>query len=85
MLWVTFKSWQNRQYKNYKRHGFRNEDKAAVDSFRKECEEAIKSAKENYLQKLGNKLADPSTSHKAYWKFINKIMKKSKVAEYHLL
>ena len=61
---------QNRQYKNYKRHGFRSEDKAVVDSFRKECEEAIKSAKENYMQKLGNNLADPSTSQKSYWKFI---------------
>ena len=69
---------QNRQYKNYKRHGFRPEDKIQVDAFKKECEERILKAKENYMLKLGTKLADPATSNKAYWKYINNIMNKCK-------
>ena len=69
---------QNRQYKNYKKHGFRPEDKLAVDSFRIDCENALLAAKENYLQNIGNRLADPNTSQKSYWQFINKIMNKCK-------
>ena len=28
---------ENRLYKSYKRHGFKEEDKARLDSFRSEC------------------------------------------------
>ena len=35
---------QNRQYKNYKIYGFRLQDKVSVD-----CEQAVRSAKENIL------------------------------------
>ena len=42
---------QDRQYKNYKIHGFRLNDKVSFDTFPKVCEQAI-SAKVNYLNKL---------------------------------
>ena len=54
-------------------------DKGPVDSFRKVYEQAVRSAKENYFKNLGRKLADPNTSQKTYWKFINRTMKKCKV------
>ena len=81
--WITkslkrMLSRQNRQYKNYKKHGFKREDKVYVDSFRKECEDAVHSAKENYFKNMSTKLADPSTNPKSYWKFVNKILNKCK-------
>jgi len=53
-------------------------DKITVDKFREECELRIQSAKSNYLNKLGNKLIDPNTSQKSYWKIINRVMNKCK-------
>ena len=32
---------KDRLYRNYKRHGFRNEDTSRLYAFRKECQEAI--------------------------------------------
>ena len=55
---------QQRLYRNYKRHGFKNEDKVRVDIFRTECSLAVQKAKENYLNKLDEKLASPNTSTK---------------------
>ena len=65
---------QQRLYRNYKKHGFKPDDKSRVDVFRSECNMAIKKAKEGYLKKLGDKLADPKTSQKSYWKIINRVM-----------
>ena len=64
-------------YKNYKKHGFKQCDKLAVDIFREDCELKIQIAKSNYL-KLGNKLIDPNTSQTSYWKIINKVINKCK-------
>ena len=47
-----------------------------MDTFRKECQDAVEKAKTDYLKILGNKLNDPSTSQKSYWKIINKVMNK---------
>ena len=69
---------QNRLYKNYKRHGFRKEDKLRVDNFQKQCNTAVLAEKERYLQNLGTKLAISNTSQKTYWRIINKIMNKCK-------
>ena len=69
---------QNRMYKNYKKHGFKQCDKILVDTFREDCELRIKEAKINYLNKLGNKLIDSKTSQKSYWKIINRVMNKCK-------
>ena len=36
---------KNRFFKNYKRHGYKLEDKVRLDNFRKECQEAVEKAK----------------------------------------
>ena len=46
------------------------------DAFRKECQENVEKAKSDYLSNLGNKLHDPNTSQKSYWKIINRVMNK---------
>jgi len=67
---------KNRLYKNYKKHGYKDDDKIRLDLFRIECQEGIKAAKSLYLSNLGKKANDPYTSQKSYWKIINKVMNK---------
>jgi hypothetical protein len=69
---------KDRLYRNYKRHGFRNEDKNRLDILRDECQKAIESAKLTYLRNLGNNLNDPDTTPKNYWKIIHHVMNKSR-------
>ena len=63
---------KNRLFKNYKRH----EDKVRLDTFRIGCQQDVESAKLAYLTNLGNKVNDPNTSQKSYWKIINRVMNK---------
>ena len=67
---------KNRLYKNYKRHGYRDEDKARLEAFREECKKAVENSKLSYVSNLGNKVNDPSTSQKCYWKIVNRVMNK---------
>ena len=67
---------KNRLFKNYKKHGYKREDRERLDTFRMECHKAVESAKLTYLKNLGNKVNDPSTSQKSYWKIINRVMNK---------
>ena len=67
---------KNRFFKNYKNHGYKMDDKIRLDTFRQECQEAVAKAKTDYLNNLGNKLNDPNTSQKSYWKIINRVMNK---------
>ena len=67
---------KNRLYKSYKRHGYKDEDKVRLDSFRIESQEAVNNAKLTNLTNLGNKVTEPNTSQKTYWKIINQIMNK---------
>jgi len=69
---------KNRLFKNYKKHGYKEEDKLRLNSFRNECQEAVEKAKSNYLDMLGNNLNHPNTSPKSYWKIINRVMNKSR-------
>ena len=69
---------KNRLFKNYKRHGYKPEDKVRLANFRKECQEAVEVAKFNYLTNMRDKLNNPNTSRKSYWKVINKVMNKCK-------
>ena len=63
---------KNRLFKNYKSHGYiKDVDKARLDAFRTECQLAIETAKLSYLRNLGNKLNEPNTSPKSYWKIVN--------------
>ena len=47
-----------------------------IEPFRTECQNVVETAKLTYLKNLGNKVNDPSTSQKAYWKIINRVMNK---------
>ena len=67
---------KNRLFKNYKKHGYQVEDKLRLDTFRNECQEAVEKAKTLYLKNFGNKLNDPNTTQKSYWKIINRVMNK---------
>ena len=67
---------ENRLFKNYKKHRYKDEDKVRLDAFRTECQNVVETAKLTYLKNLGNKVNDPSTSQKAYWKIINRVMNK---------
>ena len=67
---------KNRLFKNYKKHGYKREDRDRLDTFRMECQQAVESAKLTYLKNLGNKVNDLGTSQKSYWKIINRVMNK---------
>ena len=67
---------KNRLFSNYKRHGYKAEDKVRLDAFRFECQQAVKTAKLSYLTNLGNKVNNPGISPKSYWKIINRVMNK---------
>ena len=75
---------KNRLYKNYKRHGYKDDDKARLVTFRGECQQAVLNAKSTYLTNLGNKVNDPNTSQKSYWKIINRVMNKCRNRKFHL-
>ena len=66
----------NRLFKNYKKHRYKDEDKVRLDAFRVECQNVFETAKLTYLKNLRNKVNDSSTSHKTYWKIINRVMNK---------
>ena len=46
---------KNRLFNNYKRHGYKAEDKARLDAFRIECQQAVETAKSSYLTNLSIK------------------------------
>ena len=50
--------------------------KARLVIFRGECQQAVENAKSTYLTNLGNKVNDPNTSQKSYWKIISRVMNK---------
>ena len=70
---------KNRLYKNYKRHGYKAGDKIRLDAFRIEFQQAFEMTKLSYLTNLGDKLNNPNTSQKYYWKIINRVMNKCRI------
>ena len=44
-----------------------------LEVFRIECQKAVESAKFSYLTNMGNKVNEPGTSPKSYWKIINRV------------
>ena len=69
---------KNRLFKNYKKKGYKIEDKDRLDLFRNQCQEAVESAKANYISRLGNQLNARDTHPKSYWKIIHRVMNKSR-------
>ena len=45
------------------------------------CQIAVATSKSSYLTNMGNKVNDPSTYQKSYWKIINRVMNKSRAPE----
>ena len=70
---------QNKLYKKFRKNGYKNEEKKLLDKFRVECSEAIKNAKEKFLRSQGEKLANPTTGQKTYWKILNRFLNKCKI------
>ena len=66
---------KNKLYKNYKRHGYRD-DKIRLEAFRKAYKNVVETSRLSYLNNLGKKVNDPTTSQKCYWKIINRVMNK---------
>ena len=69
---------KDEHYRNYKKHGYRDEDKVTLEDLRNECKESINAAKKAYLKKLANTLNDSNTTPKCYWKIIYRVMNKSR-------
>ena len=60
---------QSRLLKNFKKHGYKTDDKYRLDSYREECKKAIYNSWEMYLKQVGINLADPINRKKAYRKW----------------
>ena len=75
-LLKTMLNRKNRLFKNYKKHRYKEEDKVRLEVFRIECQKAVESSKLSYLTNMGNKVNNPGTSPKSYWKIINRVMNK---------
>ena len=65
-------------YRNYKKHGYKEEDKTRLDSIRTECNELIHAAKLAYIDNLGKDLNESKSTSKNYWKIIHRVMNKSR-------
>ena len=76
---------KNRLFKNYKKHGYKAEDKIRLDVFRTECQQAVETSKFSHLINLGNKANNPNTSQKSFWKIINRVMNKCRAPNIHPL
>jgi len=70
---------KNRLYASYKRNGYKENDRVKLEAFRSECKEAVDLAKKNHISKLGNKLNDPLTPSKSYWKIIHRVMNRARL------
>ena len=75
-LLKTMLNRKNRLFKNYQKHRYKEEDKVRLEVFRIECQKAVESAKLSYLTNMRNKMNDPVTFPKSYWKIINRVMNK---------
>ena len=67
---------ENRLFNNYKRYGYKAEEKVRFDAFRIEFQKEVETAKLFYLTILGNNVNNPGTSQKSYRKIINRVMNK---------
>ena len=63
---------KNGLFKNYKRHGYRVEDKVILDTFSSKCQQAVGTAKLSYLTNLGNIVNAPNSSQNSYLKIISR-------------
>ena len=57
---------KNRLFDHYKKHGYKEDDKTRLETFRTECQEAVQKAKLSYMTNLGHRLKDPGITSKKY-------------------
>ena len=58
--------------KKYFKGGKKDSDLVQINTSSNECTKSILEAKEKYVRQLSQKLIDPSTEPKTYWKIINR-------------
>ena len=82
--WITqsvksFLRKKNHAYKRFVRNGQPDDKLEGIQQMISEGVKLIEDAKRNYLRKTGQPLANPGTSSKTYWTFINTILNKAKI------
>ena len=64
--------------KKYFKGGKKDSDLVQITALSNECTKTILKAKEKYISQLSQKLIDPSTKLKTYWKVINRFVSNKK-------
>ena len=64
--------------KKYFKGGKKDSDLVQINALSNECTKSILEAKEKYISQLSQKLIDPSTEPKTYWKIINRFVNNKK-------
>ena len=65
--------------KKYYKNGNMESDFHKVIAKSNECTEAISAAKDKYIKQMCQKLNDPLTAPKTYWKILNRLLSNKKV------
>ena len=76
---------KNRLLNNYKKHGYKTEDKIRLEALRIECKQTVETSRLSYLRNLGNKADNPNNSQKSFWKIFNRVMNKCRAPKIPLL
>ena len=82
--WITqsvkrFLRKKNHAYKRFVRSGRPDDKVDGIKSMVSDGEKLIEEAKQNYLRKTGQALANPETSSKTYWSLTNAVLNKAKI------
>ena len=64
--------------KKHFKGGKKESDLVQITALSNECTKTILEAKEKYIRQLSQKLSDPSTESKTYWKIINRFVNNKK-------
>ena len=82
--WIThnvkkFLRKKNHAYKTIVRNGQPDDKLEGIQNMISEGAKMIEDAKQNYLRRTGQTLANPGTSSKTYWTLINTVLNKAKI------
>ena len=82
--WIThnikkFPRKKNHAYKTFARNGQPGHKLEGIQKMTSDGANTIEDAKQNYLHKTGQTLANPGTSRKTYWSLINTLLNKAKI------
>ena len=65
--------------KKYFKFGKKESDLFQITALSNECTKTILEAKKKYIRQWSQKLSDPSTEPKAYWRIINRFVNNKKI------